>query len=157
MTNLTDEVLVSLRRIIRATDLHSRKLGRDTGLTTPQLVIMGAIHRAQSQTVSEIARSVSLSQATVTNILNRLESQGLLKRERCNADKRRVNVKLTARGERLIADAPEPLQHEFVSRFDELEVWEQHHIVAALAHVAAMMDAESLDASPLLATGEEVR
>ncbi len=157
MTNLTDEVLVSLRRIIRATDLHSRKLGRDTGLTTPQLVIMGAIERAQSQTVSEIARSVSLSQATVTNILNRLESQGLIKRERCNADKRRVNVKLTAQGARLIADAPEPLQHEFVLRFDDLETWEQHHIVAALSRVAAMMDAESLDAAPLLATGEEVR
>tara|TARA_R110002096_G_scaffold181497_11_gene359181 strand:+ start:6156 stop:6629 length:474 start_codon:yes stop_codon:yes gene_type:complete len=157
MTNLTDEVLVSLRQIIRATDLHSRKLGRDTGLTTPQLVIMGAIKRAQSQTVSEIARSVSLSQATVTSILNRLESQGLVKRERCSADKRRVNVKLTAQGTRLIADAPEPLQHEFVSRFNELKTWEQHHIVAALARVAAMMDAESLDAAPLLATGEEVR
>lgn len=157
MTNLTDEVLVSLRRIIRATDLHSRKLGRDTGLTTPQLVIMGAIHRAQSQSVSEIARNVSLSQATVTNILNRLESQNLVKRERCSTDKRRVNVKLTASGARLIASAPEPLQHEFVLRFDNLETWEQHHIVAALARVAAMMDAESLDAAPLLATGEEVR
>ena len=101
--------------------------------------------------------SVSLSQATVTSILNRLESQGLVKRERSSEDKRRVNVKLTAQGTRLIADAPEPLQHEFVSRFNELKTWEQHHIVAALARVAAMMDAESLDAAPLLATGEEVR
>ena len=37
--DLHDHVLMALRRIIRATDLHSRKLGKKTGLTTPQLEI----------------------------------------------------------------------------------------------------------------------
>jgi len=156
MVDLNHEVLVSLRRIIRATDLHSRRLGRDTGLTTPQLVVLRTINEHGNQTVSEIGRSVSLSQATVTSILNRLEANNLVKRKRSREDKRRVNVQLTARGKHLLAGAPEPLQDDFVVRFSSLASWEQHQIVASLARVAAMMDAEQLDAAPLLATGDEM-
>ncbi len=156
MNELTDEVLVALRRIIRATDLHSRRLGKDTGLTTPQLVVMNAIEKYGDQSLAEIGRQVSLSQATVTNILNRLEANGLVIRKRSKQDKRRVDVFLTAKGARLRASAPQPLQEEFVERFSELAGWEQHQIVAALMRVATMMDAQTLDAAPMLATGEHV-
>ena len=157
MADLTDDLLVSLRRIIRATDLYSRKLGKQTGLTTPQLVVMRAIANGGNPTVSETSRSVSLSQATVTNILNRLEGQGLVKRQRSVEDKRRVNLHITPQGRKLLDGAPKPLQEGFVTRFNQLEDWEQYQIVSSLARVAAMMDAEDLDAAPLLATGDEVR
>ena len=157
MTDLTEEVLIFLRRIIRANDLHSRRLGRETGLTTPQLVVMRAIEATNEPTVSEISRGVSLSQATVTNILNRLESQGLVHRQRSELDKRRVHLRVTAAGRKLLATAPLPLQEGFIARFNQLAEWEQHLIVSSLARIAAMMDAEDLDAAPLLAPGEEVR
>jgi len=151
---LEDQVLVSLRRIIRATDVHSRRLGKDTGLTTPQLVILRAVGEAEGPTVSEIAHAVSLSQATVTTLLNKLEANRLVYRERCEDDRRRVNVHMTPRGRKLFASAPEPLQDQFAERFRALEAWEQHQLVASLERVANMMDAEDLDAAPLLATGE---
>jgi DNA-binding MarR family transcriptional regulator len=157
MADLTDDVLVSLRRIIRANDLHSRKLGRETGLTTPQLVVMRAILETADPTVSEISRQVSLSQATVTNILNRLEAHDLVRRHRGEEDKRRVYLEVTDAGRKLLETAPTPLQEGFVARFNQLADWEQYQIVSSLARVAAMMDAGDLDAAPLLATGEEVR
>lgn len=153
-TELSDQVLVSLRRIIRATDLHSRKLGKQTGLTTPQLVIIGAIGKHKEPTVSDIAKEVSLSLATVTTILNRLESNGYVNRQRSEIDRRRVIVTLTERGLDVLANAPKPLQDSFQHRFSKLESWEQHHIVAALERVATMMDAEELDAAPILLSGE---
>ncbi len=156
MADLQDQVLVSLRRIIRATDLHSRKLGKRTGLTTPQLVIIKAIAELKDPTVSDIAKAVSLSLATVTTILNRLESNDLVHRERSSIDRRRVIVTLTEKGQVMGASAPKPLQDSFVDRFTRLETWEQHHIVAALERVATMMDAEELDAAPLLLSGESV-
>ena len=156
MADLQDQVLVSLRRIIRATDLHSRKLGKRTGLTTPQLVIIKAIAELKDPTVSDIAKAVSLSLATVTTILNRLESNDLVHRERSSIDRRRVIVTLTEKGQVMNASAPKPLQDSFVDRFTRLENWEQHHIVAALERVATMMDAEELDAAPLLLSGESV-
>jgi len=154
--DLQDQVLVSLRRIIRATDLHSRKLGKQTGLTTPQLVILSATGNLQEPTVSDVAKAVSLSLATVTTILNRLQSNGLVNRERSQIDRRRVIVTLTDAGRERLIQAPKPLQDSFVDRFSRLDNWEQHQIVAALERVATMMDAEQLDAAPLLATGEAV-
>jgi DNA-binding MarR family transcriptional regulator len=156
MSDLTDDVLVSLRRIIRANDLHSRKLGKETGLTTPQLVVMRAILKADDPTVSGVSREVSLSQATVTNILNRLEAHDLIRRRRSEQDKRRVNLEVTAAGRKLLKSAPQPLQEGFVARFNQLQDWEQHLIVSSLARIAAMMDAQDLDAAPLLAPGEKV-
>ena len=156
MADLTDDVLVSLRRIIRANHLHSRKLGKETGLTTPQLVVMRAILDTEDPTVSTISRKVSLSQATVTNILNRLEAQDLIRRSRSEQDKRRVNLQVTPAGRKLLKSAPKPLQEGFVARFNQLEDWEQYLIVSSLARVAAMMDAQDLDAAPLLVPGDDV-
>lgn len=155
-SDLPDHVLVALRRIIRATDLHSRKLGKKTGLTTPQLVIIQAVGDLKDPTVSDIAKAVSLSLATVTTILNRLERNGIVNRARSSVDRRRVIVTLTEEGQSLKSSAPKPLQDRFVDRFSRLESWEQHLIVASLERVAAMMDAEDLDAAPLLASGDSV-
>lgn len=156
MDNLEEQVLVALRRIIRATDIHSRRLGKETGLTTPQLVILRAASQGDGPTVSEIARSVSLSQATVTTLLNKLEARGMVIRRRSEQDRRRVNVYPTDEGTMLLDTAPEPLQEQFSARFRKLETWEQHQLVASIERIANMMDAETLDAAPLLATGEEV-
>jgi DNA-binding MarR family transcriptional regulator len=155
-SDLPDHVLVALRRIIRATDLYSRKLGKKTGLTTPQLVIIQAVGDLKDPTVSDIAKAVSLSLATVTTILNRLERNGIVNRARSSVDRRRVIVTLTEEGQSLKSSAPKPLQDSFVDRFSRLESWEQHLIVASLERVAAMMDAEDLDAAPLLASGDSV-
>lgn len=157
MENLTDHILVALRKIIRATDLHSRRLERETGLTAPQLILLRDIQQNHNSSVSDIGRRIHLSQATVTSILNRLEGNGLVKRTRSTRDKRRMDVSLTGKGTRLIQNAPQPLQDEFVARLNSLETWEQLSIVASLERIAAMMDAEELDAAALLATGEDVQ
>ena len=82
------KVLIPLRQIIRATDMHSKKVMRRYGLTIPQLVILRAINDRSNITVRTISKHVSLSQATVTTVLNRLEQRGLVTRTR-SADHRR--------------------------------------------------------------------
>lgn len=148
-----DEVLIALRRIIRATDLHSRHLSKTLGLTAPQLLIMQIISKAGATTSSAIAREVSLSQATVTSILDRLEKRELIERVRSEQDKRRINVSLTARGKELIKESPAPLQQQFSERFRKLPDWERNLILSALQRVAEMMGAQDIDASPVLDIG----
>lgn len=148
-----EDVLIALRRIIRATDLYSRKLSKVSGLTSPQLLIMQAINNQGEMTMGDLAHEVSLSQATVTTILDRLEKRGLLQRTRGEQDKRRVYAHLTAAGVTIIDQAPTPLQDEFISRFDRLENQEQTLILRSLQRVAAMMNAEDIDASPVLDLG----
>ena len=148
------EILVALRRIMRAVDLHSKKLERQVGLTVPQILVLQALGEANGPSVSELARQVSLSQATVTSILDRLAGKKLLQRRRDTADRRVVTVSLTAAGRRRARELPHLLQEDFVSRFDGLESWEQSMLTAAVQRIAAILDPGEVDASPILQYGE---
>lgn len=148
-----EQVLVAIRRVIRATDLHSKQITRVAGLTSSQLVLLSTIRAQERITAGEIAQQISLSQATVTSILDRLEGRGLVERTRDHQDKRRVYVSLTSQGEATLKDAPAPLQETFIRQFRELNDWEQSMILSSLQRVAHMMDAADLDASPLLDVG----
>ena len=149
-----DDILISLRRIMRATDLYSQKLMKDTGLTAPQLLVMQAIEKEGKPPTSTLARHIAVSQATMTRIIDRLEHAGLVTRERCSDDKRVINVGLTEAGQQKLEMAPEPLQAEFLRKFRGLEDWEQHMLKSSLLRIARMMDAEDLDVAPILQVGE---
>jgi DNA-binding MarR family transcriptional regulator len=90
----------------------------------------------------------------VTNLIDRLEKNGLVQRKRLGTDKRTINVVLTDLGEAKYNEAPELLQSGFLREYRKLEPWEQHMLVSAVGRVASMMDAEDIDASPILAIGD---
>jgi len=148
-----EQVLTSLRRVIRATDLHSKHLAKTSGLTAPQILLLQAIRKLEGAAIGQLANEVSLSQATVTSILDRLEKRGYIERERSTVDKRKVHVQLTEYGFEILRDAPMPLQEQFARQFNDLQEWEQTMIISALQRVASMMDAEHIDASPVLDVG----
>jgi DNA-binding MarR family transcriptional regulator len=150
----SDEILVSLRRIMRAIDLHSKQLERQVGLTVPQLLILHAIARAGHLPVSAIAREVSLSHGTVTSVLDRLEKRGHVARQRDNRDRRVVSVTLTPTGRTILGKAPGLLQENFVARYSRLPDWEQKMLAAAVQRIATLMDAGAVDAGPILQAGE---
>lgn len=149
-----DDILIALRRIIRAVDLHSKKLVKETGLTAPQLVVMQTLLRSGALMPSTLSREISLSQPTVTAILDRLEKAGLVDRVRSEVDRRSVFAELTDKGREAASSAPELLQSDFLNAFRELPGWEQHMLIAALQRVSDLMDADTLDASPFLSAGE---
>lgn len=145
-----EELLVALRKVIRAIDLRSRQLNREVGLTGPQLLVMQNIGKVPGIMVRQIADNINLSAATVTSILDRLEGRELVQRIRSTEDKRRVGVFLTEKGQELLNEAPMPFQEHFLNRFANLEDWEQSLMIASIQRLASMMDAENLDAAPVL-------
>lgn len=149
-----EELLIALRRVIRAIDLRSKQLNKRIGLTGPQLLVMRYVSRLPGTIVRQIADNVNLSPATVTNILDRLESRELLQRLRSTEDKRKVGVYLTEKGEDMLKDAPMPFQEHFTNRFAQLKDWEQSQMVATLQRIAHMMDAENIEVAPILEVGE---
>jgi len=145
-----EELLISIRKVIRAIDLHSKQLIKLSGLTGPQLLIMREISGTEGVTASKIAKAINLSAATVTNILDRLESRKLIQRVRSLEDKRRVSLFLTEAGKNCLIDAPKPLQEHFIQKFCHLEDWEQSQLLSSMQRIAIMMDADDLDAAPVL-------
>ena len=144
------EVLVFLRRIIHATDLQSKRVAKVCGLTIPQVMVLNSIDQLGDVTVKRISDEVSLSQATVTTILNRLEDRGLLERVRNPDDKRIVNARLTPAGKAALQASPPLLHESFIQRFERLSKREKSEILSSLQTVAGMMDAEDIDAAPIL-------
>ena len=126
-----DEVLVALRRVIRATDLHSKHLAKTSGLTAPQILLLQAIRSNDEVTIGKIASDISLSQATVTTIIDRLEKRGLVIRERSTEDKRKVHLHLTNDGDKILLNAPTPLQEHFARQFNDLHEWEQSMLITS--------------------------
>lgn len=149
-----EELFIALRRITRAIDLHSKKLQRETGLTTSQLLVLEAVVKLDTSTPSNIAKEVQLSQATVTNLVDRMERNELVLRQKSIADKRVVEVQLTEKGRHMVELAPEPLQAGFLREYRKLERWEQHQLIGSIQRIAVLMDAEDIDASPILTTGD---
>lgn len=150
---LEDEIVAALRRIVRAIDLQSRRLVDACGLTGPQIVVLREASRLNGSSISALARAASLSQPTVSGILDRLEAQGLVRRARSQEDRRSAMVTVTAKGGRVLRDMPSLLQDRFRSELSKLEAWERTQILALLQRLASMMDAESIDAAPMLETG----
>lgn len=152
-TRFDQEVLRSLRRIFHAVDRHSRRLARLHGLTEPQAICLNAVDRAGELNTGQLAKTVSLSPPTVTGILDRLERRGLVKRERTARDKRQVVVCLTNTGRDLLENSPPPLQERFTRRLTELPASRQRQIAKSLDDVVRLMEAEDIEAAPLLARG----
>lgn len=68
------------------------------GLTYPQYLVMLVLWEHSSLTVSALGERLSLDSGTLTPLLKRMQQAGLLVRERCTDDERRVQVMLTPAG-----------------------------------------------------------
>lgn len=160
-TNIGYEILRSLRRILRKVSEHSRSLAQTTGLTVPQLLTLRAVRRLASEhaevTVAMVAARVHLANATISRILDRLERAGFIRRERLQSDRRKVGVSLTTLGEERLKDLPLPLHEQFVRRVEALEEADRAQLLASLDRVVAMMEAEDIDAAPVLTPEVDVR
>ncbi len=148
------DILIALRQIMRAIDLRSKRLEKQVDLTVPQLLVLQRLQESGELSVNEVARGVNLSQGTVTSILQRLEAKGMLTRMKREDDRRKSRICLTEAGSDQVMNAPELFQEEFVNKFNELESWEKKMLTSAVERIAAIMDADAVDASPILQVGE---
>lgn len=78
---------------------------RKLGLTYPQYLVMVALWGGDSVTVGRLGEQLALETGTLTPLLKRLETMGLLRRQRSEVDERRVIVTLTEKGRRLKREA----------------------------------------------------
>ena len=94
-------VVVAARSIVA---LYKPVLG-PLGLTHPQYLVMLALWQRTPQTASQLSSALALDPGTLTPLLKRLESAGLVERGRDARDERQLAVRLTERGTALRAQA----------------------------------------------------
>lgn len=134
-------LLTAIRRIVHVVDSHSKRVERTVGLTLPQLVVLAAIRLLGEVTTGRLSKAVSLSQATVTTVLDKLEAKGMVERYRNTVDRRVVHARLSAHGREVLAAAPPLFAEPFAARFARLPEARRRELVGALEELAEMMDA----------------
>lgn len=149
--NYEDEIVVYVRKIMRAIDIHSSKIARLHGLTTPQIICLKKlIEQNGTMTPGFLAKAVNLSHATVTGIINRLEKKGLVKRSRSPLDGRSFVLHVTESGLSISKSVPYLLQEHFLLELSKLANWEKTQILSSLQRIASILSVGSIAATPVL-------
>lgn len=157
--DVAQDILRSIRQLIRGISIHSKHMQRAVGLTVPQVVCLRTIYDLetahQDVTVLKVSQLVQLSPPTVSRIVDRLTAAELVTRQRSQTDRRKVSIALTPAGVDRIQTAPSPLQETFLRGLEALPREDQVALLSALKRIVVLMNAADLDAAPLLAPGHE--
>ncbi|MDT9546075.1 MAG: MarR family transcriptional regulator [Chlorobium sp.] len=130
----------ALRRIVRALDVHSRKLYRECNITSPQLLCLHSLEKNRDQTLSRMAEELNLSVSTMNGIVDRLEARGLVLRSRSEKDHRKVHLSITAEGTLLLSSVPELMRDSYARAFGSLSDGEQELLTGLLVKLADRFD-----------------
>jgi DNA-binding MarR family transcriptional regulator len=117
---IISNIIDNLRRVFQILNEQSKKVERETGLTSAQLWTIKTINESSPVKVSDLANKLYLHPTTVVGIIDRLEKQDLVRRRRSKDDRRVVWIELTDKVNNLIKSAPEVAQGLLVSGLEEI-------------------------------------
>jgi len=90
------------------------------GLSSSQLWTLWELFSTPGMKVSEVATALYVHQSTASNMLDKLESKGLVERRRGGPDQRIVRLYLSEAGVALLAKAPRPAQGAMTAALQQL-------------------------------------
>jgi DNA-binding MarR family transcriptional regulator len=118
---LAAEVLGRFREVFRAAKLHFAAVQKIAGVSGAQLWALSEINAQPGLRVSDLTQKMSLHQSTVSNLVEKLDSVGLLRRVREDGDNRVVRLQLTSAGKKVVARAPEPARGVLPDALEQLD------------------------------------
>jgi DNA-binding MarR family transcriptional regulator len=98
---LNRQVCFALYSASRAATAVYRPVLDELGLTYPQYLVMLVLWENEPRGVKELGEELGLDSGTLSPLLKRLESLGLVERRRSGEDERRVAIHLTTAGRQL--------------------------------------------------------
>ena len=79
----------------------TKGLASQFGLTGPQLTVIKLLETFDNLSLSTLSERIRAQNSTVTGIIDRMEREALVRRERSTEDRRVVHIKLTDKGQKL--------------------------------------------------------
>ena len=136
---LDQQVCYALSIAARGVVAVYKPLLEPLGLTHPQYLVMVALWQHGPQHVKELGALLSLDSGTLSPLLKRLDTMGLVLRQRSARDERQVTVSLTESGVLLRQDALK-VQEQVVRRMglDESELDQLRHVLRRVTESVAL-------------------
>jgi DNA-binding MarR family transcriptional regulator len=137
------EVLGKFREIFQSAKKHFGAVNRSVGVSGAQLWALWELHAQPGLRVSDLASRLSIHQSTTSNLVEKLVSAKLVRRERRDADQRVVRLYLTATGERVLGRAPAPARGVLPDALSRLDHRKLKQLSAQLDGVLSAMEVRS--------------
>ena len=138
---------VLLTRIYRLLHHHADHNMPADALTPPQLFFLKRLHDAGApQPISYFADGVVSNRSNATQMVDRLEGEGLVARVRNPADRRSVLVELTDAGAGQLRDGHACLERMAVELFEPLNATERDDIINVLEKILALLERQLVSA-----------
>lgn len=129
------ETLRLFRIIFKSTGRHFHDIEKAVGIGGASLWALAEIAEKDGVKVSGLAKAMSVHQSTASNLIEKLETSGLVIRSRSQQDRRVVHLSLTDQGRALLAKAPPPYRGilpDALMQLDPDMLTELHHHLAEL-------------------------
>jgi DNA-binding MarR family transcriptional regulator len=137
----TRAVLDSIRRIVRTLHESSRAAEKQVGLSGAQLFVLQTLADHPGASLNDLAARTHTHQSSVSTVVARLVERGLVLRAPSTADGRRLELRLSAEGRRLITRAPDPAQGQLIQAIQRLPAARRRVLATSLLALATEMDA----------------
>ncbi|HTJ40796.1 MAG TPA: MarR family transcriptional regulator [Kofleriaceae bacterium] len=138
-------VLEALRRLVRFLRLADRTAEEATGASAAQLFVLQQLATAPAASLAELAARTLTDASSVSTVVARLVSRGLVTRRAAAGDKRRAELALTPKGKALLARAPELAQPRIVTAIATMSARDRKAMVDALDHLVDAIGADETE------------
>lgn len=140
---MRQNILRRLRMLFRTIQNHSRVVEKACGMSSAKLWMMWEIMNNPGLKVSELADALIIHASTCSNLLDKLQASGLVRRDRDESDQRTVRVYLTDEGKKMLAQAPRPARGRVSEGLSRLSGAHLRELDDGLANLVSTI--ESLD------------
>jgi len=131
-----DQVLETIIYLYTESRRITKELARRADLTGPQLTVVKMLEQIGDLSLSELSERIRAQNSTVTGIIDRMEREGLVVRERSKEDRRVVYIRLTPKGRKLAEEIPVEPMEIFRTALEALTATEVRELVRILGKVA---------------------
>ncbi len=141
------EVLDHLRRIVRVLRESSRASESMLGVTGAQLFVLRALAGARDSnggplSLNALAERTRTHQSTVSVVVRRLVTRGLVRRTISPSDRRQLELSLTNKGRSLLSQAPLAAQDALIEGIERLTPGQRRNLASALGALVRAMHLE---------------
>lgn len=142
-----DEVFSKVLRLVRTVQTGMQNIDSSHGLSGSQLWALWQISAQPGQRVRELADALHIHPSTASNLLDKLEAGGLVRRERRDADNRVVRLHLSAAGLKLVKEIPGPMKGQLRQALQQVPAPVLAGLFKGVTVVLKLMDESSRQAS----------
>lgn len=148
MPDATNESVTKIERLLRHVAFIIKKRGRDIlidfGITNPQFNALLTLREYPKMTMGELCEKLFLACSTATDLIDRMEKNGLLERNRDTEDRRVIRLSTSEKGQQVINEVIVARRRYVASMLEKLTPEEADQLGMSLDKLHSLMVSEKV-------------